>query len=76
MPLFNGADGEDDDDLPLLPNRDLLVVNVGAVTPVAGMTDKSRMARAVLVGTGDDGDVHAWGADIVVGRARASRRVG
>lgn len=77
VPFFNGADGEDeDDDAPLLPNRDLLVVNVGAVTPVAGMTDKGRIARAVLVGTGDDGDVHAWGADIVVDGARVSRRVG
>lgn len=76
MPLFEGGDDDEDGDLPLLPNHNLLVVNVGAVTPVPGMTEKGRTAHAVLVGGGDDGELHAWGADIVVGRARASRRAG
>ena len=75
MPSFEGGDDEDGD-MPLLPNHELLVVNVGAVTSVPGMTEKGRTAHAVLVGGGDDGDLHAWGADIVVGRARASRRAG
>ena len=91
LTLDNIVDAEEretiTDELAREPVRELLVVNVGVVVGQArprrvapigaapARPDRRRTANAVLVGSADDGNVHAFGADIAVGRAR-TRRVG
>ncbi|MBM4279647.1 MAG: hypothetical protein FJ137_02435 [Deltaproteobacteria bacterium] len=68
----------DDVDVDLLPApAPLLVVNAGSV----GMSplrrpDGRRTAHAVLLGYGDNGQLHAWGQDVLVADAGRARRVG
>jgi hypothetical protein len=52
----------------------LLVVNCGSVALHSVQTaDERRTAFAVLLASGDDGRVHAWGHDVPVMVARAKQ---
>jgi hypothetical protein len=66
---------EDGKIMPSEPMRPLLVVNAGSVvaTPPKDAAGRRRMAQAVLVGAGDDGEVHAWGAEFAIARSRSRR---
>ncbi len=66
---------EDGAVLPPEPMRPLLVVNAGSVvvTPPPDAAARRRTVQAVLVGAGDDGEVHAWGAEFAVARTRSRR---
>lgn len=58
------------------PPRQLLVVGLGAVgVPPGVVAPRRRNTRAVLVGAGDDGFVHAWSAELAVTQKRARRAV-
>jgi hypothetical protein len=58
------------------PPRGLLVVGLGLVgTPVGLVPARRRTAQAMLVGAGDDGGVHAWGAEVAVSQRRSRRAV-
>jgi hypothetical protein len=58
------------------PPRSLLVVGLGPVgTPVGHAPPRRRTAQAMLVGAGDDGGVHAWGAEVAVSQRRSRRAV-
>lgn len=66
---------DEDDPVGVAPPRSLLVVGLGAVgTPPRVLAPRRRTAQAVIVGAADDGDLHAFGADIAVSRLRTSRR--
>ncbi len=67
---------EDGDSPPgfSLPAQPLLVVNCGSVALHSVQTaDERRTAFAVLLASGDDGRVHAWGHDVPVMVARAKQ---
>lgn len=76
-----GAAAAEDDDADVceiaLPTKPLLVVNSGFVGPgPVRRNDGRRTAHAVLVAPGDDGQVHAWGQDILVVQKARARSVG
>ncbi len=53
------------------PDHRLLVVGLGFVGTPAGLAStRRRQAQAMLVGPGDDGDIHAWGAEVSVPQRR------
>jgi hypothetical protein len=67
---------DEDDPIGVAPPRALLVVGLGAVgTPPGAIAPRRRTAQAVLVGAGDDGDIHAFAAEIAVTRQRSRRAV-
>jgi predicted phosphodiesterase len=75
--VVEDASDDDDDDVVVAPPTPLLVANAGSV----GMSplrrpDGRRTAHALLVGAGDDGQLHAWGQDILVVTAGRARHVG
>jgi hypothetical protein len=67
---------EDGDPVAVAPPRGLLVVGLGFVGTPAGLVPaRRRTAQAMLVGAGDDGGVHAWGAEVAVSHRRSRRAV-
>jgi hypothetical protein len=67
---------EDGEPIGVAPPRGLLVVGLGCVgTPAGQFPARRRTAQAMLVGPGDDGAVHAWGAEVAVGQRRSRRAV-
>jgi len=67
---------EDGEPVEVAPPRGLLVVGLGLVgTPAGQVPARRRTAQAMLIGAGDDGDVHAWGAEVAVSQRRSRRAV-
>ena len=70
-------DPDDEDAAQIVPPPPLLVANVGSVgmSPVR-RPDGRRTAHAVLVGAGSDGQLHAWGQDVLVADVGGARHAG
>lgn len=67
---------DEGDPVAVAPPRGLLVVGLGFVGTPAGLVPaRRRTAQAMLVGAGDDGDIHAWGAEVAVSQRRSRRAV-
>lgn len=67
---------EDGEPVGVAPPRSLLVVGLGPVGgPVGHVPARRRTALAMLVGAGDDGAIHAWGAEVAVSHRRARRAI-
>jgi hypothetical protein len=71
------CDPDDVDLASIVPPPPLLVANVGSVgmSPVR-RPDGRRTAHAVLVGAGDDGQLQAWGQDVLVVDRGGARHAG
>jgi predicted phosphodiesterase len=73
----DGTDGDEGGSAWLPPPPPLLVANAGSV----GMSplrrpDGRRTAHALLVAAGDDGQLYAWGQDVLVAALARARHVG